>query len=78
MMTKEQLHHAIDRLNDEQLTKVEAVLHGLKINLNDPRDRWRNIPALAIPDDWPPRYGDFEPVTVGGEAASEQLIRERR
>jgi hypothetical protein len=31
-----------------------------------------------MPDHWPPRYPDVEPLTVPGEPASEQLMRERR
>jgi hypothetical protein len=50
-----------------------------------PRSRWRpfaailrEIPGLQVPDHWPPRYPDIEPLTVAGEPASEQLIRERQ
>jgi hypothetical protein len=76
MMTKEQVHQAIDRLNDEQLNKVQAVLEQL--HTDDPRERWRSIPGLRIPEQWPPDYGGFDPVRLEGEPVSEQLIRERR
>lgn len=76
MTTKEQVHEAIDRLNDEQLNKVQAVLEQL--STEDPRERWRSIPDLRVPEEWPPDYGDFEPVKLDGEPVSERLIRERR
>jgi hypothetical protein len=75
-MTKEQVHQAIDRLTEEQLNKVQAVLEQL--HTDDPRERWRSIPGLRIPEEWPPDYGNFEPVRLDGESVSEQLIRERR
>jgi hypothetical protein len=31
-----------------------------------------------MPDHGPPRYVDFDPLSVPGEPVSEQLIRERR
>jgi hypothetical protein len=75
-MTKEQVHQAIDRLTEEQLNKVQAVLEQL--HTDDPRERWRSIPGLRLPEEWPPDYGNFEPVRLDGESVSEQLIRERR
>jgi hypothetical protein len=76
MMTKDQVHEAIDRLTDDQLNQVRAVLEQL--SAGDPRGRWRNIPGIRLPAVWPPDYGDFRPVEVPGEPVSEQLIRERR
>jgi hypothetical protein len=38
----------------------------------------RTIPGLRVPDHWPPRFADFEPMSFEGEPPSEQLIRERR
>ena len=75
-MTKEQMHKVIDRLTEEQLNKVEAVLEQL--DTEDPRERWKTIPGLRVPEEWPPRFGKVERLQVEGESASEQLIRERR
>ena len=74
-VTKEKLHQAIERLNDEQIGRVQAVLEQLSA---DPRERWRSIPGLGVPEQWPPDFGDFEAVKLDGEPVSEQLIRERR
>lgn len=76
MMTKEQVHEAIDRLTEEQLNKVQMVLEQL--DTEDPRGRWKSIRGLRMPEEWPPDYGNFEPVRVEGEAVSEQVIRDRR
>ena len=75
-MTKEQMHKVIDRLTEEQLNKVAAVLKELEGE--DPRERWKSIRGLRVPEEWPPDYGEFEAVRVEGEPVSEQLIRERR
>ena len=45
MMTKEQMHEAIDRLTEKQLNKVEAVLEELE--REDPRERWKGILGTA-------------------------------
>ncbi len=76
MMTKEQVHEAIDRLTEDQLNKVEAVLEQL--DREDPRKRWKSIRGLRVPEEWPPDYGEFEAVRVEGEAVSDQVIRDRR
>jgi hypothetical protein len=76
MTTKEQVHQAIERLSDDQLSKIQAAIEQL--TADDPRERWRSIPGLQLPDVWPPDYGDFQPVKLEGESVSEQLIRERR
>ncbi len=77
-MTKEQIHEAIDRLTPDQLTQINAALE--QISHEDPRERWRSIPGLKLPEIWPPDYGDFNPIklTGEGESAAEQLIQERR
>ena len=59
-MTKGQIHEAIDRLNPEQLNRVESVLEQL--SGDDPRDRWRKIANLKVPALWPPDYGEFTAV----------------
>jgi len=76
MMTREQVHEAIDRLDEGQLDEVRTVLE--KISATDPRERWRRIPGLQMPDRWPPDFGDFQPLKLDGEPVSEQLIRDRR
>ncbi len=75
-MTKEQIHEAIDRLNVDQLSHVEAVLEQL--SREDPRERWRSIAGLKVPAVWPPDYGDFKAVRLSGEAVADQIVRERR
>ena len=75
-MTKGQIHEAIDRLNPEQLNRVESVLEQL--SGDDPRDRWRKIANLKVPALWPPDYGEFTAVRLAGESVADQLIRERR
>ncbi len=75
-MTREQVHEAIDRLTEDQLSRVQEVLE--QFSADDPRGRWRRIAGLRVPDIWPPDYGDFTPVRIEGESVSEQLIRDRR
>lgn len=42
-------------------------------------ERLRGIPGLRVPDHWPPRHPQAEPLPYDGdELPSEQLIRERR
>jgi len=38
----------------------------------------KSIPGIWLPDHWPPKFQDFEPIHVEGEPISEQLIRDRR
>jgi hypothetical protein len=70
------LHDLIDQLNGTQLS--EAVLALETIRQQSLAAVLRDIPGLRMPDHWPPRYPDIEPLPVPGEPASEQLIRERR
>ena len=46
-MTKEQIHEAIDRLSPDQLNQVRTVLEHL--SREDPRERWRSIGGLKVP-----------------------------
>jgi hypothetical protein len=48
------------------------------MRLNPLAEILREIPGLGMPDHWPPRYPELEPIAVSGEPASEQLMRERR
>lgn len=70
------LHELVDQLDEQQISQaaqaLEAIRHHALIAT------LRDIPGLRVPDHWPPRYQDVEPLTVPGEPASEQLIRERR
>ena len=59
-----QLPRAAQALEAIQQASLEAIL--------------RSIPGLRMPDHWPRRYADLEPLSVSGEPVSEQLIRERR
>ena len=77
--TRNELHEAIDRLNDEQAEQVMALVHQLLTQKPDPLwECLKTIPGLTVPDHWPPQFAEFEPLPVEGEPASEQLIRERR
>jgi hypothetical protein len=75
-VTKQQIHEAIDRLSPDQLNQVQTVIEHL--SHPDPRERWRSIAGLKVPEVWPPDYGDFQAVRLTGEAVADQIIRERR
>jgi hypothetical protein len=40
-------------------------------------ERWRDIPGLRVPEQWPPEYEDFAPVRLDGPPLSEEIIRGR-
>ena len=70
------LHDLVDQLDG---TQIPQALHALEtIRHNSLAAVLRSIPGLRMPDHWPPRYPTIEPLSVPGEPASEQLIRERR
>jgi hypothetical protein len=70
------LHRLLDELPEEQVPAALSVLKQLQ------RDALRatlaSIPGLAVPNQWPPHFSDFQPLPFEGEPPSEQLIRERR
>ena len=70
------LHESLDQLNEQQILQAAQALESIRYN--SLAAVLRDIPGLRMPDHWPPRYPDVEPLTVPGEPASEQLIRERR
>jgi hypothetical protein len=70
------LHQLVDQLSEQQLSLAAQALETIR--QNSLAAILRDIPGLQMPDHWPPRYPDVEPLTVAGEPASEQLIRERR
>ncbi len=77
--TRNELHEAIDRLNEEQVKQAMALVQQLLTHKPDPLwECLKTIPGLTLPDHWPPQFAEFEPLEVEGEPASEQLIRERR
>jgi hypothetical protein len=46
--------------------------------LDDPRERWADIPGLRLPDEWPPKYQDVTPIRLSGTPLSDEIIRVRR
>ncbi len=79
MAPRSELPEAIDRLNENQVGHVMAMVQGLLEKQPDPvLERLKRIPGVELPAHWPPQFEQFEPVQVEGEPISEQLIRERR
>ena len=74
--SRHHLHELVDQLDEQQLSQATQALETIRQNAF--AALLRDIPGLRVPDHWPPRYPEVEPVTVEGEPASEQLIRERR
>lgn len=74
--SRHHLHELINQLNDHQLPQAVQALESIR--QDSLAAILRDLPGLRMPDHWPPRYPDVEPLTVPGEPASEQLIRERR
>jgi hypothetical protein len=70
------LHQLVDQLSEQQISQAALALETIR--QNSLAAILREIPGLQVPDHWPPRYPDIEPLTVAGEPASEQLIRERQ
>ena len=70
------LHELVDQLGEQQIPQAAYALETIRHNAL--LAVLRDIPGLRIPDHWPPRYPKVESLTVSGEPASEQLIRERR
>lgn len=74
--SRHHLHDLVDQLDDREIPQAAQALENIR--RNSIPDLLRDIPGLRVPDHWPPQYPDVEPLTVPGESASEQLIRERR
>ena len=73
---RQHLHALIDELEEPLLPQAAQALADLR---HSPLiAALRDAPGLQIPEHWPPRYHEVEPLTVSGESVSEQLIRERR
>ena len=72
------LHQLVDALDDRQLPQAAQALEA--IQQASLEAILRSIPGLRMPDHWPPRFADFEPLPVpdGEELPSARLIRERR
>lgn len=73
---RQELHRLIDELDEKLLPEAAEALQS--IGKASPADMLRGISGLQMPDHWPPRFVDFEPLPVSGELPSAQLIRERR
>jgi hypothetical protein len=71
-----EVHKVVDQLNEEQLAQAAQVLGA--ISHDSLEAILRDIPGLRMPEHWPPRFPEVEPLVVSGEPASEQLVRERR
>lgn len=74
--SRQHLHALIDELEEPLLSQAAQALTDLRhASL---AAVLRDVPGLRMPEHWPPRYLEVEPLTVQGEPVSEQLIRERR
>jgi len=79
MMTKEEVHQAIDRLNDDQLRPVATLIEELlPRNTASLWEGLKCVPGIRFPGHWPPRFGSVERLRLDGDLASDQLIRDRR
>jgi hypothetical protein len=72
----QRLHRLVDQLEDQQLSLAADALDT--VHENSMVAVLRDVPGIRMPDHWPPRFPDVEPLTVSDEPASEQLIRDRR
>ena len=72
----QRLHGLVDQLEDQQLSLAADALDT--VHENSMVAVLRDVPGIRMPDHWPPRFPDVEPLTVSDEPASEQLIRDRR
>lgn len=73
---RNRLHDLVDQLDDREMPQAAQALE--RIRQTSLVEVLRDIPGLRLPDHWPPRYPEVEPLTLPGESASEILIRERR
>ena len=73
---RQELHQLVDQLSEEQLREAANVLENLR--RASFATLLRDIPGVRMPEEWPPRFTDVEPIPVSGELPSEKLIRERR
>ncbi len=65
--TRNELHEAIDRLNEEQAEQVLALVQHLLAQKPDPLwECLKTIPGLTLPDHWPPQFGYFCPTPRKG------------
>lgn len=79
MQSRSELQEALNRLSDEQLQQVIAVVNDILDNSSDPvHERLRQIPGVRMPAHWRSPFEPVEPLRAVGELASERLIRERR
>ena len=72
----QRLRRLVDQLEDQQLSLAADALDT--VHENSMVAVLRDVPGIRMPDHWPPRFPDVEPLTVSDEPASEQLIRDRR
>jgi hypothetical protein len=79
MRTLSNLHKAIDQLNKEHINQIMSLVEVLLVEESDPIwHRLKEMPGIKLPSRWPPQFKPVEPLTLKGELASDQLIRERR
>ena len=74
--SRSELHRLLDELPEEQVAAAAAALAELQRDAL--RSTLSSIPGLHVPDHWPARFPEFEPLPFDGEPPSEQLVRERR
>ncbi len=77
---KEELHAVVEGLTDEDAARLLRVVGEMRVadEQADLLEALRAIPGVTVPDRWPPRFREVEPVVVAGEPASEMLMRDRR
>lgn len=86
MNVREELHEAIDRMDDSQLAQLISMARAVEAVSPTPVDlaaqtllqRLKAIPNIQVPRHWPPHFRQVIPAKIEGEPASEILIRERR
>ena len=77
---KEELHSLVEGLTDEEASRLLEMARELRVADEQAAllDTLRAIPGVTVPEPWPARFRDVEPVVVAGKPASEVLIEDRR
>ena len=77
---KEELYAVVETLTDEEAHRLLAMARELETSGEQAAvlNALRAIPGVTMPDRWPPRFRDVEPITVAGKPASQMLTEDRR
>ncbi|MBI3948774.1 MAG: hypothetical protein HY321_22890 [Armatimonadetes bacterium] len=77
---KEKLHAVVESLTDEEAGRLFEMARELRVADEQAAllDALRAIPGVTVPERWPPRFHEVEPVVVVGKPASEMLIEDRQ